>query len=387
MLTLLLALPLFAAQAASPCQGKPHCVETAAFAAELLDVRTSLEGGSRVLTTNIRFHNRLSRPLILGYVGNSAVATDDRGNRYLIRNSTGVRGLGWLGGGEVDPKFIMMPAEARDARLELRWFPQSNTIYGMTFALEFAVREMAQVNPTQYRLGQEFPLRFNGLADGLTSGARPVQNAPAAAAAPAAQLPAAASAPAAAPAAAPSVAPAPPPPAEDACGGEPDCYATPSFVATVRQVISSTAYGRQNVRIQARFRNLTNSPLILAYLHRSSKAIDEHGSSYAQSEPPVAGMGVFAGNSANASFQLAPGQQREAVFEINRHLSRQPVPGAVFAWSLVIQELEILPGNQVVARQEHSLSFPELKARTVTAPAKGGPAPPVSLRDIFKKRK
>lgn len=385
--TFLPALFFVPALAASPCRDNPQCVETPAFAAELLDVRSSVEGASRVLTANVRFHNHLNRPLILGYVGNSGVATDDRGNRYAVRNSTGVRGLGWLGGGKVDPKFAIAAGESRDARLELHWSPQSNAIYGMTFSLEFAVREMAQVNPTQYRLGQEFPLRFNGLADRITAGVRLSPSPPAPAPSPAPQPQPVDASPAPAPASTAAPALAPPPLAADACAGQQHCYATPSFAATVRQVVSSTAYGRQTVRIRARFRNLTQAPLILAYLHRSSKAIDERGAPYAQNEPPVAGMGVVNGRQANASFLLAPGQQREAVFEITRHLGQQPVPGAVFSWDVVVQELEILPGNQVVTRQEHSLSFPDLEARVMASPARGGAPPPASLKDLFRKRK
>ena len=64
------------------CNGAPGCTEVNSFAATLGDFRTSTASGYRIVTANVRFQNKLARPIILGYLSGSGVAIDDRGNRF-----------------------------------------------------------------------------------------------------------------------------------------------------------------------------------------------------------------------------------------------------------------------------------------------------------------
>jgi hypothetical protein len=130
------------------------------------DFRESLNGGARVVGVTVRFRNRTSGPLTLGYVYGSGVVTDDRGNRYTIANYGGnVRGLGVIAqGGQIDPKFALRAGESGDARFEFTWSP-GRTFFGTRFVVELAVREIQSVGADQWRLGQEHALHFRGFGD------------------------------------------------------------------------------------------------------------------------------------------------------------------------------------------------------------------------------
>ena len=82
---LLLGTPLLTASAQVPtggCGTQPLCYETADFTATVANFRTSVTAqGYKLIDTTIRFQNKTNQPLLLGYVNNSGMATDDRGNR------------------------------------------------------------------------------------------------------------------------------------------------------------------------------------------------------------------------------------------------------------------------------------------------------------------
>ena len=158
---------------ASVCGGDPHCAEVSSFVATVTDFRESLNGGERVVGVTVRFRNRTSGPLTLGYVFGSGVVTDDRGNRYTTGNYGGnVRGLGVIApGGQIDPKFSLRPGESADARFEFTWSP-GRALFGTRFVVELAVREIQAVGGDQWRLGQEHALHFRGFGDPGVADAR-----------------------------------------------------------------------------------------------------------------------------------------------------------------------------------------------------------------------
>ena len=85
----------------------------------MTNFRTSTQGPNRVLSTTVRFENKSSQPLTIGYVRESGVALDELGNRYVVPNANGVRAIGEIAGTSIDPKFTLQPGEASDARFEL----------------------------------------------------------------------------------------------------------------------------------------------------------------------------------------------------------------------------------------------------------------------------
>lgn len=369
------------------CGGTPNCTEVNPFAATILDFRTSSSGATKLVTANIRVQNKLSRPIILGYVSGSGVTIDDQGNRYQMNEDTGLRGMGAIRGNSVDPKFVVGPGETKDARLEYAWTPRGQEIFGTAYDLEFTVREIVPV-ANQLRIGSEHPLQFQGLGPAQTSSRTgpqqpAVAQSAAPASAPATTVPPAVPDPAAVPPAAASVSAVTVPAAADPCAGQPRCYAAGPFVAQVAQLTSSVASYTQTLRIGVRFRNVAAQPVILAYKPNTSVVIDNHGARYRQSREGVTGMGVAQGNSVGAEFVLRPGETRNATFEVVATRSANTLIGTGFTFDVAVVEVELLPQSQVRVTNEHSLNFQNLTASNPGA----GAAPVQSLSEATQQLK
>jgi hypothetical protein len=153
-----------AAQAPSICGNQPLCYETADFAAVVTDFRTSKSGYFGLIATTIRFVNKTSNPLVLGYANGSGTAQDDSGLRYGVGGANGLRGMGLVNGPYVDPKFVLQPGGFGDARFELA--TRLTPVYGITFALNLTVNEINTLEGNQHTVGAEFPLEFQGLTNG-----------------------------------------------------------------------------------------------------------------------------------------------------------------------------------------------------------------------------
>lgn len=357
------AIAASAAVAQAPaCASKTSCYETASFVATVTDFRTSVAGRYRVVTTTMRFQNKLKRPLILGYVPRSGIATDDRGNRYQI-GADGVRGIGTISGGALDVKFSLQPGEASDARFEFAWAP-GNEIFGTSYEVELAVREIDPVSASQYTLGKEHALRFTGFGAAAATVASAGVVAPAP---PAVTTVAVASSPGAS-TAAPAPAPMPPavePPANP-CGDSPRCYGAGPFVAQVSHLEGSMVGGRHHVlRASVKFTNLSTQPIILAYHTGSSSVIDNYGNRYYWGRPgthdvSASGIGIVEGARADPQFILRPGDSREAVFQVIRYnVGNNPI-GTGYSYDLVIDQLEPLPSGQIRSLRNYSVGFHDL---------------------------
>jgi serine/threonine-protein kinase len=164
-----ISTPANSSRAASICGGSTRCAQTSSFVATVTDFRASglADGGSRVVNLMVRFRNTTNAPLILGYVLQSGVVTDDRGNRY-ITDAGNIHGLGVIGAGPPDPKFVLRSGESGDARLEFRWGARG-VLFGTRFVVEIAVREIEPTGGDRTRLGQEHVLRFSGFDSETTA--------------------------------------------------------------------------------------------------------------------------------------------------------------------------------------------------------------------------
>src|SRR5215813_196276 len=164
----------------SACGNQPLCYDTPDFAVAVVDFRMSLTNGMKVMDATLRFVNKSAQPLILGYVDGSAVALDDQGNRYGTYYNKGLAGIGLVVGNSMDPKFTLQTGGAGDARFELYWRPGAQDPIGSTFEFGATIREINTLVGGQHTLGGEFPLRFQGLMNGM-NGAAPsaVSGAPA----------------------------------------------------------------------------------------------------------------------------------------------------------------------------------------------------------------
>ena len=338
------------AAAASVCGGDSSCTEVSAFAMSVVEFRASLQGGWKVLTTTLRFRNKLNRPLVLGYVVGSGGATDDKGNRYVVKDQE-VRGIGLIAQ-RADDKFVIGPGDTGDARFTLIWGGQG--IYGSTFDLDLTVREVTPVGNGQTTLGPEYPLQIVGLVDGARSAGPGVAQAPATA-------PAAGSAPAtgATPASTNSQpAPGGAPPAQTAspfglpapaggaqCAAGTTCYDAGSFTATLGQTATAASGKNQLVRLALRVKNQTNQPLVLGYKAGTNMAVDEQGNRYTWGQPgthdaSAVGIGTLEGARIDPQFQIAPGGTRDMQMVLTRFNAGTTPAGRTFTLSTVLVELK-----------------------------------------------
>jgi hypothetical protein len=152
----------------SACGNQPMCYDAPDFAVAVVDFRMSMASGYKLMDATLRFVNKTNQPLILGYLDGSAVALDDQGNRYAPYGNRGLAGIGLVNGASADPKFVLQPGGAGDARWELLWRPGPQDPIGSAFDLSMTIREVTTLVGGQHTLGGEIPLRFQGLANGTT---------------------------------------------------------------------------------------------------------------------------------------------------------------------------------------------------------------------------
>jgi hypothetical protein len=365
VLLVVAAIGLDPARAAAPsCTGQANCTETSSFVATVSDFRTSVAGNDRVATATLRFQNKLTRPLVLGYVTGSGVVTDDKGNRY-VPGPDSVRGIGAVSGGNVDGKFTLEPGEASDARLEFT-LKATKAALGTVYDLDLTVQEFEPLAGGQFKPGKERVLRFANA--GQKAGA---------AAAPAGAVAASA----------------------DPCAGLPRCASGGTFIAQVASLtpVGGPADRHHSLKLNLAFRNVSTQPVILGYKSGSNAAVDNLGNGYIYGRPGThdtsfSGIGLVTGRAADPSFVLNPGESRNAAFTVTRFNSGGKELGTAWSYDVVVNQLEILPSQQVRTGAEHSLHFTDLSAN-MPAVSSGAAAAPADLKkavedlkNIFKKK-
>ncbi len=164
-------------QQSTVCGAQSFCYDTPHFTATVTSFRTSTVNGYKLIDTSIRFLNKTDQPLVLGYVTASGFATDDRGNRSAVGGPNGYRGIGLVVGNNFDPKLIVRPARWSEAQFELV-LQGSPQIVGFHYVLDITVAEIKTLEGNQHMLDGEFPLHFEGLANGESQGAGSIAGAP-----------------------------------------------------------------------------------------------------------------------------------------------------------------------------------------------------------------
>ena len=366
-----LAMALSAQAAQVSCSANAGCLDNPSFVVQVSDLRHSTAGRLRVVTATLRFRNKLDRPLILGYVNGSGIVTDDLGNRYVI-GGNGVRGMGVVGGNNVDTKFTLAPGENSEARFEFAWEP-GRAVVGTRYDMDLTVREIDALAGNQFRLGRERVLHFASASVDPSAGA-----------AVGAAAPVAAPVTAAAVVAQPQV---------DPCAGIARCVGAGPFIA---QITAVTPQGGPKDRhhvlaLNVRFRNVSNQPIVLAYKSGSSNGTDNLGNQYyygraGTHDTSSAGIGLVTSQQADASFALAPGASRDASFKVIRFNSLGSQLGTAWVYDVVIDQLEILPSQQVRVGREFSLHFTGISASGIAAAPASLNDAVQGLQNMFKKK-
>jgi len=155
-----LALARSAAGQAAGCAGQPGCIEVPSFVATVTGFRPAAQGGARTVALTLQFRNKSPRPLVVGYLENSGLATDDRGNRYTIASGE-VAGIGVVSNNSFDPRFVLQPGETGEVSLQFVSAGAGGAA-GTSWNIEIGIREIDRLSEKQYRLGKTHLLQFKG---------------------------------------------------------------------------------------------------------------------------------------------------------------------------------------------------------------------------------
>ena len=157
--------------------------------------------------------------------------------------------------------------------------------------------------------------------------------------------------------------------AVDGCAGKQHCDSNRAFSAEVIGLTGSIAGGRHHlVKMNIRFTNLTDRPIILAYVTGTSGGVDDLGNAYywgraGTHDVSTTGIGLLEGRKADPQFQLQPGESRNAMFAVIRYEAARKPLGHSFTYNATIAELRNLGGGSIESVRQYSVNFPHLPDR------------------------
>jgi hypothetical protein len=215
----------------------------------------------------------------------------------------------------VDPKFVLPPEDGADALFEMRW--RGTAVFGTVFDLKLPVRVIVPLEAGQYKLGTEHLLTFTGLKSGHVALPKEGDTLP-----------------------------------KNTVDAGP-------FTVEITRLTPSIAGNRrsQSATLQAKIKNTSDKPIVLAHDGTSSFGIDDQGNRFAYAS--VSGIGVATSIKADPQFVLGPGESREVQFSIYRKLGRE-VAGTMLTYYVALAQLEVLPANQIRTTRQYSLTFPRM---------------------------
>jgi hypothetical protein len=158
--------------AAGPCDRLAACSDGPTMLVTVTEFRPGGSAGARMVAATIRFLNKTPRPLSLGYVDNSGVALDERGNRFVV-GAGGIQGIGLISASSFDPKLTIQPGESSDGIFQFTWRPAANQTGGSSWDIELVIREIDRLAGNQFKLGKEHVLQFRGFREGWVPTASP----------------------------------------------------------------------------------------------------------------------------------------------------------------------------------------------------------------------
>ncbi len=161
--------------------------------------------------------------------------------------------------------------------------------------------------------------------------------------------------------------------ADGACVGVAHCFDAGLFAADVTGVSPSwnQRHNIHSVRLNLRFRNTGNKPVVLGFPWRSASSLtDNFGNAYTidwRYPQNISGIGIVNGREANASFVIAPGGERSASLVFSRPTGNTSV-GNVFTADFPVEQLQAIPGQQKVSSQaQFTLNFTDLSGGVLGA--------------------
>jgi hypothetical protein len=337
------------AWASDPCAGAPHCRVDGPLMSQVVQVNVTDSGGVTAfhgVRTTIRFTNLGQTPMALGYQDRSSRVSDDRG--LLYKWSSKAEGIGRVTRDNADPQFQLAPGESREANFtNVLEYSVRHSVPGQVFEQDFTLVRLTVLSNGKVRSAGTYALGFPGLTatSGLgaaSAGAPPVAAAPALGG------------------------------GAGACGSLPNCQAQGPLrvqVVGVNVTDSGGVTAHHTVRTTLRIQNIGTEPLILAYPYESAQLTDDQGLSYRWGKVGgtearyVHGIGLLRDGSVDTSFQLAPGEAREASYEsVLQYSTRHTHPGTVFSFDITLAQLALLGNRQVQTQRQYTMNFSNLSA-------------------------
>jgi hypothetical protein len=155
------------------------CYDAGPFVAEIVNSVATREQAARPWHTvrlNIRFRNKSTEPIILGYMTGTAVLIDDLGNRYgPMTAGEDAKGIGKVAARSADPQFVLRPGETRNATFgqsRVMRGTQTATVVGSSYTFDMSIGQLEVIyNGQQVRTVREHSLSFPGFSVGATPAA------------------------------------------------------------------------------------------------------------------------------------------------------------------------------------------------------------------------
>jgi hypothetical protein len=142
------------------CGDTKWCDDAGIFMAQVTRVTPTRAGRYQLLALNVKVTNLLDEPLVLCYLGGSAVGSDDRGNRYVVRN---VQGIGTCTGGAADPQFRLGPKDSRSWTIEYYTGIVRTTVIGTEWKADFTLQRLQLLEANQLQRAGDHATSFEGL--------------------------------------------------------------------------------------------------------------------------------------------------------------------------------------------------------------------------------
>ena len=165
-------------------------------------------------------------------------------------------------------------------------------------------------------------------------------------------------------------------------------------MATVTQVVESRSSGYQTIKVGVKVRNATSQPMSLGFQVGSASAVDNNGDGLKSNNDGVNGIGLVTGSRADPQFVLKPGQERTFSVGYYKGIYKGTIFGMSCSADFVLQQLELLPSQQVRSVREYAISFADRTANGSTAVSgaassdnSAGQAAGKFVEGLFKKKK
>jgi hypothetical protein len=175
----------------------------------------------------------------------------------------------------------------------------------------------------------------------------------------------------------------------DPCANVAHCYAAGPFTAQITSAAASRDIHSRFLRIAIRFRNLTSERLVLCFTSGSGVLNDDRQNRYrlAGEAASVKGIGLCGGQTVNTQFVVAPGATRDASLEFTIYHQGLTF-GSTHSVTFAVQQLALLPGDQIQETGQYVVNFEEVAAsENAAVDPKAVNAKAAGLLELLKKMK